>query len=163
MTALTKSADAATRDGRRMILISFYLWWIPILLQACFLAYVGLSLAEAARVGGPAWDILLVDAIPALVAIVATAAEIIGAFLMRAGIRGGRIVLLAVGLVMLALVMWLASTSVAGSGPTASTVILLFGLSTLGAVITMFTPPASAFLRHRRAEVVAQAAAPGDE
>lgn len=155
MTASTAPTGSDLAHGRPPwpVVVSFYLWWIPILLQAVLLAYIGLSLAEAARVGGPAWDILFVDAVPALVVLTATTAEIVCVFLMRAGRRGVRISLLAVGLIMLALTTWQVPslTSLTDPDPVLVVGLLLFVLGTIGAIIAMFTPPASAFLRRRPA------------
>jgi hypothetical protein len=130
--------------------VSFYLWWIPIILQGVLLAYIGLSLAEAARVGGSAWDILFIDAVPALVATAVTLVEIAAVFRMRGGHRGWRIALLVIGLVMLGLTAWQFSPVELTDLTPQSSMLALYALGTLGAIAAMFVPPAGEYLRSRR-------------
>lgn len=58
------------------VVVAFYLWWSIVAAQAIGLAYVGFTLALAAQIGGPAWDILFIVGPFTLAAIILTPLEI---------------------------------------------------------------------------------------
>lgn len=144
------AAETVALRAPREIVLSFYLWWIPIIVQGIILAYIGLTLDEAARIGGPAWDVLLEVALPAVIVTTLTTAEITCVFLVRRGWGGARIALIVIGgLMILLMASQLLPQALSGDSPTVF-VLLLFAVSTICAILAMTTPPANAFFRTRQ-------------
>ena len=97
------------------VITTFYLWWVLILAQAVGLAYIGFTLALAAEIGGPAWDILFVDVPIGLPTLVLVALEVIFVIRMRRRSRAARIWLAVLALPAAASVIVIVSPIVSAS------------------------------------------------
>ena len=91
------SAAAPYRRPPALVIVAFYLWWPLIIGQSITLAYLALTLAQAARVGGPAWDVLFVDPPIAFSLLLMIAVEVAFVVQMRGGSQVARVVLLVLG------------------------------------------------------------------
>ena len=95
-------AAARRRRPPTLVIVAFYLWWPLIIGQSIMLVYLALTLVQAARIGGPAWDVLFVDppiALPLLLMITLEAAFAIS---MRGGSAVARAVLFVLAAVTVA-------------------------------------------------------------
>lgn len=95
MTAIPTAQASAPAFGRApvLVVVAFYLWLPIIIAQSIVLAYMALTLAQAARIGGPAWDVVFVDPPIAISLLLMVTLEVGFAISMRAGGRVGRVVL----------------------------------------------------------------------
>ncbi|MDL9979370.1 hypothetical protein [Microbacterium candidum] len=141
MTAPMAPAITATAPARppRTVVVAFYLWWAPITWQLIGLAYILLTFSEAARIGGPAWDVLLNDGPSALLLPVVCGVEIAFLFPMRRGMRAARIVLTVVGF-LIAAALALLPTTMEGNPAALLTAFGLVVAVTIAAVVLMFVP-----------------------
>jgi len=107
MTALIAESAPAPAPGQApeprrrppaLVVCAFYLWLPLIVAQAIVVAYLALTLAQAARIGGPAWDVLFVDPPFAISLLMLVTLELGFAITMRRGSRVGRIALLVLAL-----------------------------------------------------------------
>jgi len=96
---------AAAQPRRRPptpVIAAFYLWWPLIIGQSIMLAYLALTLVQAARIGGPAWDVLFVDPPIAVPLLLMITLEVAFAISMRGGSRLARTILIALAAVTVA-------------------------------------------------------------
>ncbi|SFS00821.1 hypothetical protein SAMN04487846_1412 [Microbacterium sp. cf046] len=100
--AAPPSAAAPRERPPTLVIAAFYLWWPLIIGQSVILAYLALTLVEAARVGGPAWDVLFVDPPTVVPLLLLITLEVAFALTMRGGSRVARAVLLALAAVTIA-------------------------------------------------------------
>lgn len=158
MSALAETSAQRAIPSRApsAIVLSFYLWWTAIALQSAYIAYCGLTFAEAARIGGPAWDILFDLELPVLVVLFVTALEIGFTLLLRRGFRGSRIVLIAISVFMVpatfvttAQVWRLVPYGIEMVDPAVPVVAVLVLVSAT-AIVTMYLPESNAFFRSHR-------------
>ena len=95
---------AAERRRRppTLVIVAFYLWWPLIIGHSIMLAYLALTLVQAARIGGPAWDVLFVDPPVALPLLLMITLEASFAISMRGGSGVARAVLVVLAAVTVA-------------------------------------------------------------
>jgi hypothetical protein len=159
MSAIIETPNITALRAPRPLISSFYLWWLVVGLQSTYLAYTGLTFAEAARIGGPAWDVLFDFAIPDVVVLAVTTLQLTFVLLMRQGIRGSRVVLVVIAVIMgpvdylLATQVWrfFASTYAVQSAPIILTAVIVTASAI--AVVAMYLPVSNAFFRSRRAAI----------
>ena len=158
--AAAASAAAPRRRPPTLVIAAFYLWWPLIIGQSVALAYLALTLVQAARIGGPAWDVLFVDPPIAVPLLLMVTLEIAFAISLRAGSRIARAVLLAIATVTLAFALFVGIPDNGTLMPVVQTTVevlaasapvdLSFVLKVLAAValvasVLPFLPPANRY------------------
>ncbi|WP_426324531.1 hypothetical protein [Microbacterium sp. E-13] len=140
---------------------AFYLWWVLIVVQSIGLAWMGLVFGQAARVGGPAWDILFVYVPIGLPILALVVVEVVFVVRLRRASRAARVVLAILALptagaaMVIVSNMWsaglAAAASVSFAGPNLTGVWMawvLIGalfLIAIAAAILPFLRPASRY------------------
>ena len=164
------AAPPAAAEPRRrpptLVIAAFYLWWPLIIGQSIMLAYLALTLVQAARVGGPAWDVLFVDPPIAIPLLLLITLEVAFAISMRGGSRLARAVLLALAAVTVAFaflvgipnngtqmpVVQTTAEVLAASVPfDLSLVLKLLAVIALVASVLPFVPPANSYFQRAHA------------
>lgn len=154
----------ASAEPRRrpptIVVAAFYLWWPLIIGQSIMLAYLALTLVQAARIGGPAWDVLFVDPPIALPLLLMITLEVAFAISMRGGSRVARTVLVVLAAVTVAFaflvpipdngtqmpVVQTTAEVLAASVPfDLSLVLKLLAVIALVASLLPFAPPATSY------------------
>jgi hypothetical protein len=130
MTSTAAMLPLPTSQEQRapwLVITASYLWWGVIAAQLIGLAWIGLTFASAARIGGPAWDSLFTYGPVCLVMLALTISEVPLVLRLRRGSRAARLALVYLS-VPAALVLgaflqdlwWVAqaaATSIASPGP----------------------------------------------
>jgi len=163
---------AAAEPRRRppsLVIAAFYLWWPLIIGQSIMLAYLALTLVQAARLGGPAWDVLFVDPPIAIPLLLMITLEVAFAMSMRGGSRVARAVLiaLAAGTVAFAFLVPIPNNGtrmpvvqttaevLAASVPfDLSLVLKLLAVIALVASVLPFVPPANSYFQRAPSPVM---------
>jgi hypothetical protein len=160
---------AVSRPRRRApwpVIAAFYLWWLLIVAQSIGLVWIGFTFDQAARIGGPAWDILFVYLPIGLPTLVLVVSEIALVLRLRQASRAARIWLLvfaipaAASVVFIVLEMWssaeFAAASVGFVSPVRPNPVGVWSMVAVTFVIAIaagvlpFLPPVGRFFRKRR-------------
>lgn len=163
-----------------LVIAAFYLWWPLIIGQSIMLAYLALTLVQAARIGGPAWDVLFVDPPIAIPLLVMITLEVAFATSMRGGGRVARAVLVVLAAVTVAFaflvpipdngtqmpVVQTTAEVLAASVPfDLSLVLKLLAIIALVASVLPFAPPANSYFKQASnpvlQDIAGDAQAPG--
>jgi hypothetical protein len=159
---LARTSAGSTPRAPWPVITAFYLWWVVIAAQSIGLAWNGFAFAQAARIGGPAWDILFVYGPVVLLTLIATVLEIVFVVRLRRGSRAARVWLLVLAIpaaasvtMILSNVWWatLAAASSVGFMPPAGvmnpsgfwTVVVALFLVAITAGILPFIRPVGRF------------------
>ena len=144
------------------VVAAFYLWWTLIAAQSIGLAWMGFTFAQAAGIGGPAWDILFVDVPIGLPTLIIVAVEFVFVLRLRRRSRPARIVLAvlaipaAVSLTFMLSPIWWAGLATAASvgfvSPSAAAdvtgfwvAVVIIAVVAITAAVLPFTRPVGRF------------------